>query len=634
MSATEFAFLALGLVLGIAVGAALVVVFRARPAPRREVRLTVSPNAIAVRRASTLSFADSSAIVSPADGGPAANAGVADARAPTPVMAPDLVHAPARNTRIGTPVPEIAVRRAGSAANDTTQGRGAVPPARPSEVAPGRATAVASAPSMIAAAPGIVRHRGSTLTAELRSAEPRPAPRPSLFTLQARPALDTEAPLVRREIRLRPAGSLEARVQLAAGAVGIPIRPEAHGGGSVARGAGGADGAGSEAPEESGACAMERRMAAERCEVAGVARAHASAAADTLATARREYDMVRQRVDEQERLADPRELRAAKDAAHQTFREAQASAADADATEAAAREWLDAINRLNNVAVAAVASLEVDREELRRLVPTLERRSVEADAARITAGSAESGCRDARELHAACEELVTAAASAARPAWEPDPEPVPGWPTDAPSGSLGQAHDTGGSMDPEEATARILRIFAGDRPSREALVAALAGQDPEEHRRWRLVIADFVDAVVARSIEDSYLEVRDEHPFWATFDRTERRDIVTALAALGFRFDGMGGFADERVPGQRDLSLAVGYAGLDRMRVRNVPRESELARLFAGATVAADEWLVAQAGDLSLGRMIDALGSRSGELADAWNAWGRIRPLLLATDAD
>jgi hypothetical protein len=36
------------------------------------------------------------------------------------------------------------------------------------------------------------------------------------------------------------------------------------------------------------------------------------------------------------------------------------------------------------------------------------------------------------------------------------------------------------------------------------------------------------------------------------------------------------------------------------------------------------------AGDLTLGRMVDALGSRAAALADTWNAWGRVRPVLLA----
>jgi hypothetical protein len=93
----------------------------------------------------------------------------------------------------------------------------------------------------------------------------------------------------------------------------------------------------------------------------------------------------------------------------------------------------------------------------------------------------------------------------------------------------------------------------------------------------------------------------------------------------------MGGFADGRVPAARDLSLAVGYAGLEAMRIRTWPREAEIALMYEGAVVAADEWLADQAGDLSLGRMVDALGNRAADLADVWNTWGRVRPALLST---
>ena len=68
------------------------------------------------------------------------------------------------------------------------------------------------------------------------------------------------------------------------------------------------------------------------------------------------------------------------------------------------------------------------------------------------------------------------------------------------------------------------------------------------------------------------------------------------------------------------------------MRIRNWPREQELAELYRNADVAADEWLAHNAGDLTLGEMVDALGPRAGNLADVWNAWGRVRPLLLSAD--
>jgi hypothetical protein len=70
VSGTEFAFLALGLVLGATAGAAVGFVYRSRP-PSREVRLTVTHDAVP-RRAATLS---SEALVArpgePAPGGPA-----------------------------------------------------------------------------------------------------------------------------------------------------------------------------------------------------------------------------------------------------------------------------------------------------------------------------------------------------------------------------------------------------------------------------------------------------------------------------------------------------------------------------------------------------------------------------------
>jgi hypothetical protein len=51
---SEIAFLAVGLVLGAALGAAMVQLARAHPAPGREVRITITPNAIPVRRSHTL----------------------------------------------------------------------------------------------------------------------------------------------------------------------------------------------------------------------------------------------------------------------------------------------------------------------------------------------------------------------------------------------------------------------------------------------------------------------------------------------------------------------------------------------------------------------------------------------------
>jgi hypothetical protein len=74
VTASEFAFLALGLVLGVGVGAGLSIVLRARPPAPREVRVTVSTDAIPRRPPATLSGLvppGSTTIVAAARGGPA-----------------------------------------------------------------------------------------------------------------------------------------------------------------------------------------------------------------------------------------------------------------------------------------------------------------------------------------------------------------------------------------------------------------------------------------------------------------------------------------------------------------------------------------------------------------------------------
>jgi hypothetical protein len=93
VSESEFAFLALGLLLGAASGAALVVVIRSRP-PSREIRLTVTHDAVP-RRASTLSadaFVTSPA--EPAPGGPADRRQVDRRDAPDPFDRHDRSFAP------------------------------------------------------------------------------------------------------------------------------------------------------------------------------------------------------------------------------------------------------------------------------------------------------------------------------------------------------------------------------------------------------------------------------------------------------------------------------------------------------------------------------------------------------------
>ncbi|MFL5680890.1 MAG: hypothetical protein ACJ77B_09855 [Chloroflexota bacterium] len=401
------------------------------------------------------------------------------------------------------------------------------------------------------------------------------------------------------------------------------------------------------------ACSPLRRIADERCAVATGARARAATAADALAAAQHAYDEHIAAAERAAAAADQRSMRSAKEAAQQMFRDARAAAHSKEAVEAAARDWLTEINRINHSARDGSVQLERERQTAGALVATIERLTVDAETARIAADAADVGCAAARRSVAECERaedarqraarnrdadeepdrLVAAATAVAAPV-DADAE-LPEAPSTVPFGAPDVAPDDDSELEvamrakgPEPA---IIRLLRGDRGTLDRLIAELSGTDPAARREWQLAIAGMVDAIVGRAIEASILTFPADHPFWGAYTRPQQRDIAAALSSLGFRFDGLGGWTDDRVPSQRDLSLAVGYAGIDPMRTRRWPTEEEAADLFRGVVVAADEYLTGAAGGLTLGEMLSALGRRADALTEIWNEWGRLRPLLLAS---
>src|SRR4029077_21135811 len=127
VTAIEFAFLALGLLLGAACGAALVEVLRSRPPSRREIRVTVAPNSIP-RRATTLAEAET-ADRGPARGGPADRSGT-DPDIPPAVVLASPLHASA----IDPVAPVVATFESGAgSAVATGPGRTPVPSSASSE---------------------------------------------------------------------------------------------------------------------------------------------------------------------------------------------------------------------------------------------------------------------------------------------------------------------------------------------------------------------------------------------------------------------------------------------------------------------------------------------------------------------
>ena len=164
---------------------------------------------------------------------------------------------------------------------------------------------------------------------------------------------------------------------------------------------------------------------------------------------------------------------------------------------------------------------------------------------------------------------------------------------------------------------------------------ALGGDDPARTRRtgsWRS--PDLVDAILADAIEASALDSRPSTRSGARSPRPRTATSPRRSSSLGYRFDGLGGWVDGRVPSQRDLSLALGYAGLDPMRIRHWPTEAEMAELFGDVAGRRRRVPRGVAGDLTLGELVTMLGRRADCLAEVWNDWGRIRPLLLDERAD
>lgn len=594
LSASEFAFMALGLLLGVASGAALMEVLRARPPAPREVRVTVAPDSVP-RRASTLATSPfAGELPGPAPGGPAdrrtlerpAGAdGGDEGRRWTPREAPEALES-------GTSV-RPTVRTAALA---TAPG--------PFRLAPGP-SAVLAAPvgSMVGIA---IEPEADPMFVALRAAEARAA---DVLRTRARAAPTRAA---------RHAPPVATSADPADGTADPPTAARTD---RVSGPSAGAD-----------PCAGQRHLTDERCAIATRAREGATVATQALHDAQRAYDLHREAAERAAATADARGVRRVKEDARAAFRQGRDRARTAADVEATATAWLTEINRINAEVREALVIASSEREAERALLPAIERLSTEADAARITAESAEETCLAARQALAECEEANDVAGVAGRFRGH---SLAPGPPEDL-EAPLRQPVE---EEEPDRAAsggwerhALVIRLLRGDRAALQRLVAALGGDDPAERRRWQLAISDLTDAIVARSIEAAAFDFPTGHPFWGLFTRLQGREIAAALASLGYRFDGIGGFADDRIPSQRDLSLAVGYGGIDPMRIRRWPTEREMADLFREVTVAADEYLAGAAGNLTLGELVALLGRRADGLTDIWNAWGRIRPLLLSTD--
>jgi hypothetical protein len=196
-------------------------------------------------------------------------------------------------------------------------------------------------------------------------------------------------------------------------------------------------------------------------------------------------------------------------------------------------------------------------------------------------------------------------------------------PSDASSATLASALD---AVPPDEETTPILPgLLAGDHRAMVRLVDAIGGPDEESRRAWDILLTRFVEAVRQRAIELGLVDLPMGNPFWDTFTIEQCRAIVVALASTGRRFDGRSDWADGQVPTYRDLSRALAESAIDPRRVRAWPNSLEIAQLFHGGGVAAEEALAAWAPTLDPDDIRRFLGDRDRGLDELWPLWDAVR---------
>jgi hypothetical protein len=413
-----------------------------------------------------------------------------------------------------------------------------------------------------------------------------------------------------------------------------------------------------------------RRLVEVQCGFAEMARKEAEAVSMRATEARRLYDEQAAVLAPLLTAVDPVAVKAAKDKAHVAFRSSIKAARSRAQVETAAVVWLAKVNQINSENRAAQVRLKNDREAAAELLSQADKLADTAESARSMADAAAEACRSARtELaesgeteidepvaaadrfveaaiqEAASEsaaagpvELTTPAPPATVPPSVPDPPPTA---LPAAASTFAQAPTPETEVDDQSSDwlaidvraphpQAIIRLLRRDDRTMNSLAERLAANESSTRSSWQLLLSNFVDAVVGAAIDEGWFEFPPGNPFWDLFTSEEAREVARGLAALGFRYDGFGVFADERVPGQRDLALAVGAAGLLPVRIRYWPKSQEAAELYKDVRVASEAFIAAKAPALTLGELVRVLGRRSEMLADLWNDWPRVRTLLLS----
>lgn len=312
------------------------------------------------------------------------------------------------------------------------------------------------------------------------------------------------------------------------------------------------------------------------------------------------------------RVRDRRQFSAAKDVARSRYHAALVAARHPGDVHEAARSWLRDIDRLNrDVELAEARAEEISRRagELEQLLPAME---LAADAARISAAAANAGCLDARRTLAASVEQERKGAAPAEHAHTATPDPR----------RNGRSSET--------ALPAISLLLRGDRQTLISLARQLADESGVDSGRLQLLLLELREAIAEIALHDLALGTPPGHPFWGQFHDGGGERVIATLAAMGYRFDGGSGWVDGHAPTIRELVVSVSHAGLDPRTMRRPATQEAVNELWHGTTVLVEDYVAERAPELDLEQVVACLGPRARRLAELWDLWGRVRPLLLS----
>lgn len=173
------------------------------------------------------------------------------------------------------------------------------------------------------------------------------------------------------------------------------------------------------------------------------------------------------------------------------------------------------------------------------------------------------------------------------------------------------------------------RMLRGEHRAMVEVLDRVAGPDGPRRREWELLLGGLLEAMADAAVAESVIDFPMGTDFWDTFTVEQCRRIVGALATMGYRYDGRDGWAENRIPAYRDLSLALADVGIDPRRIRAWPNSSDIAALFVGARPAPEELLAAAGPAYHVDDVRELVGDRANDLADLWLAWEAARPALL-----